>query len=112
MECVSVVAIEVGNRAATLDAARVAGHSDDVFEDGVVGELVEEVLTVDEIAEPLVDDPEQRSERFESGPAGHERGALPVMVMRVTAQSRLSSSVISTSQSQVMRPRRGRAAWA
>jgi hypothetical protein len=44
---------------------------DGVFEDGVLGQRVKEVFSVHEPAQSLGDDPEERGERLEAGPAGH-----------------------------------------
>ncbi|MFK0026563.1 hypothetical protein [Streptomyces sp. NPDC090798] len=58
---IAVAAVQVGNRAASLNPARVAGYGDHVLEDHVLGQEVEEVLTVDEARQPLPDDPALRS---------------------------------------------------
>lgn len=63
----AVAAVQIGNRAASLNPARVAGYGDHVLEDHVLGQEVEEVLTVDEARQPLPDDPEERVQRCEVG---------------------------------------------
>jgi hypothetical protein len=70
-----VAAVKLRDGFPARDAPRVPGDGDDVLEDGVLGQRVEEVFSVHEPAQSLVDDPEERRERLETGPAGHESAA-------------------------------------
>jgi len=72
---VPVAAVKLRDGVPALDAPRVSGDGDDVLEDGVVGERVEEVFSVHEPAQSLVNDPEERGERLETRPAGHGSAA-------------------------------------
>lgn len=56
-----VVAVEVQQLVPALHAARIAGYRDHELEDDVVGQQVEEVLSVDLPAESGADDMEERS---------------------------------------------------
>ena len=71
---VAVGPVELGDRCAADNASRIAGHGDHVFEDGVVGEKVEEVITVGDPPQSVFDDAEERIEGFEVlevGDRGH-----------------------------------------
>ncbi len=59
---VAVPAVEVGDRAASLDSAWLAGDGDHVFDNDVLCQEVEEVLPIDQAREALLDDPEERVE--------------------------------------------------
>lgn len=62
---VAVGALELCEGRAALDVSWVAGDGDQVVGDHVVGEQVEEVVSVDEPGQALLDDPEERVDRGE-----------------------------------------------
>lgn len=47
----AVRAVELGERRPTFDARRITGHRDDVLGDDVLGEEVEEMVSLDEAGE-------------------------------------------------------------
>src|SRR5712692_5370048 len=69
----SVRAVELGDGLAALDALRVAGNCDDVVEDDVLGQQVEEVPTIGNAIEALLDDAKERVERLEVVEVGDRR---------------------------------------
>lgn len=61
------------------------------LEDGVLAQRVEEVRSVHEPAQPLGDDPEERRERVETRPAGHE-GPEAVVAISQFSVTRLAGA--------------------
>src|SRR3984893_18412093 len=55
-----VAAVELDEIVAADDVARVVGHCDDEIEDDIVGQHVEEVLTVHECRKAFLDYPKER----------------------------------------------------
>src|SRR5712692_945084 len=69
----SVRAVELGDGLAALDALWVAGNCDDVVEDDVLGQQVEEVPTIGNAIEALLDGAKERVERLEVVKVGDRR---------------------------------------
>jgi hypothetical protein len=59
----AVRAVELGDGRAALDAPRVAGSLDDVVEDDLFGQQVEEVPTIGNAIDALLDDAKERVQR-------------------------------------------------
>ena len=64
-KCRAVRAIQLGYRLAPNDPTWVARDGDDVFEDNVLGQQVEEMVTIDQPRHALLDDPEERIQGLE-----------------------------------------------
>src|SRR2546427_540912 len=69
----AVRAVELGDGLAALDAPWVAGSRDDVVEDDLFGQQVEEVPTIGNAIEALLDDAKERVERLEVVEVGDRR---------------------------------------
>src|SRR5713101_7876323 len=63
----AVGAIQLGHGLAPCDTARVSRDRNDVLEDDVLGEQVEEVLTVHQPGHAFLDDPKERVQGLEVG---------------------------------------------
>src|SRR5437016_2980278 len=73
----SVRAVELGDGLAALDVPWVAGSRDDVVEDDLFGQQVEEVPTIRNAFEALLDDAKERVERLEVVKVGDRRRQEP-----------------------------------
>src|SRR3989475_12410031 len=69
----AVRAVELGDSLAALDVPWVAGSRDDVVEDDLFGQQVEEVPTIGDAIEALLDDAKERVERLEVVEVGDRR---------------------------------------
>src|SRR2546427_8532315 len=69
----AVRAVELGDGLAAFDAPWVAGSRDDVVEDDVFAQQVEEVATIRNAFEALLDDAKERVERPEVVEVGGRR---------------------------------------
>src|ERR1700736_1689208 len=69
----AVRAVELGDGLAALNMPWVAGNRDDVVEDDVFGQQIEEVPTIGNAVEPLLDDAKERVERLEVVEVGDRR---------------------------------------
>src|SRR5438105_4999507 len=69
----AVRAVELGDGLAALDVPWVAGSRDDVVEDDVFDQEVEEVPTIRNAIEALLDDAKERVERLEVVEVGDRR---------------------------------------
>src|SRR5439155_10056209 len=69
----AVRAVELGDGLAALDAPWLAGNRDDVVEDDLFGQQVEEVPTIGNAIEALLDDAKERVERLEVVEVGDRR---------------------------------------
>jgi hypothetical protein len=69
----AVRAVELGDGFAALDVPWVAGRRDDVVEDDLFGQQVEEVATIGDALEALLDDAKERVERLEVVEVGDRR---------------------------------------
>jgi hypothetical protein len=61
----AIGAIKLGHGLAPYDTARVARNRDDVLEDDILGQQVEEVLTVHQPGYAFLDDPKERVQGLE-----------------------------------------------
>src|SRR3984893_6140223 len=85
----AVPSVEFDEVVAADDVARVVRNRDDEVEDHVLGQQVEEVVTVNESRKALLDDPK---ERIESAEVAHVLNHSPLLRM---VDSRHSWSVLS-----------------
>ena len=98
----SVRAVELGDGLAALDAPWVAGSRDDVLEDDLFGQQVEEVPTIGNAIEALLDDAKERVERLEVVEVGdrrHDGPPRPTLSRRrfvATASSTRTGSTLPT----------------
>ena len=67
----AVAAVELDEVVAADDVARVVRNRDDEVEDHVLGQQVEEVVTVNESRKALLDDPKERIESAEVAMSQH-----------------------------------------
>src|SRR3989442_11599050 len=88
----AVRAVELGDGLAALDAPWVAGSRDDVVEDDVLGQQVEEVPTIGNAIEALLDDAKERVERLEVVEVGDRRRHDGAPSIRAPSQSVKSPS--------------------
>src|ERR1700737_1551929 len=85
----AVAAVELDEVVAADYVARVVRNRDDEVEDHVLGQQVEEMITVNEFRKALLDDPK---ERIESAEVAHVLNHSPLLRM---VDSRQSWSVLS-----------------
>src|SRR5436853_7782765 len=95
----AVGAVELGDGLAALDVPWVAGSRDDVVEDDLFGQQVEEVPTIGDAIEALLDDAKERVECLEVVEVGDRRrhDGPPSMS---TFSSVISGSTATSSSSQ------------
>ena len=86
-------AIQLGHGLSPCDTAWVARDRDDVLEDNVLGQQVEEVLTVHQPGHAFLDDPEERVQRLEVGEVADGRHRVSSMAQAATVRRAKSAKL-------------------